>query len=150
MKILDRLVKKLFTFRKIMWLFLCGMLVISKTAVAQQTDQSEKGSSDSGWTSKKPLMIKYGPPPSMREKISNDQKPNGDPAAKKREEMKRQYELNASTTEKYGSPSSIKCKIINTQPPSAQPAKRAHVKKHHKAKKTNTKAVDTAGGNRGQ
>ena len=35
MKILDKLLKKVFTFRKIVWLFLCGMLVISKVAVAQ-------------------------------------------------------------------------------------------------------------------
>ncbi len=141
MRIFDRLLKKVFTFRKIMWLFLCGMLVISKAAVAQPTDQGEKGPPDSSRASNTPPVVKYGPPPSVWEKISNDPKSNEDQASKAQEEMERQLEINRKMTVKYGPQSPVKPRLTDAQPTSTQPAKSGHAKKHRKVKKTHTKAT---------
>ncbi len=49
MRIIEALARKLFSFRKIVWLFLCGMLLLSGKSGAQQPDGGFK--------------VKYGPPP---------------------------------------------------------------------------------------
>jgi hypothetical protein len=64
MKALRRCAKKLFSFRKIAWLFLCGMLIVAEEAVAQQGDQGNKQpTGGKGTTIAQPAGKKYGPPP---------------------------------------------------------------------------------------
>src|SRR5208283_3776604 len=65
MKALRVFAKKLFSFRKIAWLFLCGMLIIAEEAGAQQGDQGNKQpAGGKGTTITQPVGKKYGPPPS--------------------------------------------------------------------------------------
>jgi hypothetical protein len=70
MRIMGVLAKKLFSFRKIVWLFLCGMLVVSGKAGAQQADR--------GFT------VKYGSPPSLWDKgpSGRDRPPAIEPVVK--------------------------------------------------------------------
>ena len=56
MRILEGFAKKLFSFRKIVWLFLCGMLLLSGKAGAQQPDAG--------------LKVKYGPPPRPSDRLT--------------------------------------------------------------------------------
>jgi hypothetical protein len=55
MRILNALAKRLFSLRKIVWLFLCGMLLVSGKSGAQQPDRE--------------LVVKYGPYPSLSDKV---------------------------------------------------------------------------------
>jgi hypothetical protein len=70
MRIMSVLLKKLFSFRKIVWLFLCGMLVVSGRAGAQQADRG--------------LTVKYGSPPSLWDKgpSGRDRPPAIEPVVK--------------------------------------------------------------------
>lgn len=66
MRSVDRLRKKLFGFRKIVWLFLCGMVMIAGETGAQQGDRRDKGSIDGNQTTITQPVVKYGPPSSLR------------------------------------------------------------------------------------
>jgi hypothetical protein len=67
MKMLRTFAHKLFGVRKIMWLFLCGMLITAAEAGAQQANQGDKQPTrGSGTTITQPVVKhvpKYGPPP---------------------------------------------------------------------------------------
>ena len=63
---------------------------------------------------KKPVMIKYGPPPGMRDKTLDDRKAGEDPAAKAAEEMRRQIGLDKQTNVKYGPKSSDQGQNLST------------------------------------
>ena len=63
MKALRAFTKKLFSFRKIVWLFLCGMLIIAGEVGAQQGDQGNKQPTGGSGTVIKEPVPKYGPPP---------------------------------------------------------------------------------------
>jgi hypothetical protein len=63
MKALRAFAKKLFSFRKIVWLFLCGMLIIAEEAGAQQEDRGNKRPPDGSGTIITQPVVKYGPPP---------------------------------------------------------------------------------------
>jgi hypothetical protein len=65
MKALRRCAKKLFSFRKIVWLFLCGMLITAAEAGAQQANQGDKQPVGGNGTTITEPVVKYGPPPSL-------------------------------------------------------------------------------------
>ena len=114
MKILGALTKKLFTFRKIMWLFLCGMLVISEEAVAQDA-LGDKGAADTVRPPATEQVVKYGPPSSAWPVPQKGQpsKKNTTKAAKERAEKKRQLEIQKREMIKYGPASTVKPPVQN-------------------------------------
>jgi hypothetical protein len=63
MKALRAFAKKLFSFRKIVWLFLCSMLMIAGEAGAQVGDQGNKQPTGGNGTAITQPVPKYGPPP---------------------------------------------------------------------------------------
>ncbi len=65
MKALRTFTKKLLGFRKIVWLFLCGMLIIAEEAGAQQGDLGNRQPTGGSGTSITEPVVKYGPPPSL-------------------------------------------------------------------------------------
>jgi hypothetical protein len=94
MKALRRCAKKLFNFRKIVWLFLCGMLIIVEEAGAQQGDPGNKQPAGGNGTAiTQPVDEKYWRPPSS-------------PRVKPPHRMT-----------KYGPPSSFKRKPIDAEKP---------------------------------
>ncbi len=114
MKMLRTLVRKLFTFRKIMWLFLAGMLVISEEAVAQQTEGKGASPADKGRPAVTEPNVKYGPPPStwsIPQNKGGSKKKNAKDAATARAERKRQREMKKNETIKYGPASTVTPKL---------------------------------------
>ena len=63
MKALRTLAHKLFSVRKIVWLFLCGMLITAAEAGAQQGNQGDKQPIGGNGTTITQPVVKYGPPP---------------------------------------------------------------------------------------
>ena len=101
MKALRTFAKKLFSFRKIVWLFLCGMLIIAEEAGAQQGDQGNRQPTGGKGTTITEPVVKYGPPPSPPILIPP--------------RMTMKY--GPMTTKKYGPPSSFKPKPLDGEKP---------------------------------
>ena len=135
MRIFEKLRKTLRTYRKIIWLFLCGMLVVSKVGVAQQPTRNDGDLPGTG-SSNPPPEVKYGPPPGFTDRTLNEPPAKSDETTKLLEERER-MRLNDQMVLKYGPESSFKPRIA--EKPSNP--KQDHVKKrHHKPKKHHVKA----------
>ena len=82
MRILAGLRKRVLTCRKVMWLFLCGMLVVSKSAVAQQTepDQQKMEEVRDHARHEAEFVVKYGPRSSFSPLPQDEAEPKQDPA----------------------------------------------------------------------
>jgi hypothetical protein len=63
MKALRTFARKLFSVRKIVWLFLCGMLITAAEAGAQQGNQGNRQPTGGNGTTITQPVVKYGPPP---------------------------------------------------------------------------------------
>ena len=63
MKALRTFAHRLFSVRKIVWLFLCGMLITSAEAGAQQGNQGNRQPTGGNGTIISEPVVKYGPPP---------------------------------------------------------------------------------------
>ena len=94
MKALRRCAKKLFSFRKIVWLFLCGMLITAAEAGAQQGSEGNKQPAGGNGTTITEPVVKYGPPPRLTPPVRPPR-----------------------MMTKYGPPPSFRPKLDDVQPP---------------------------------